>query len=284
MFKRIIFFALFLPIIVKAQETSKVIHLWENGAPGFEHLKNEKEEAKEYWVKNVHNPSITVYAPEDGKANGVGVLIFPGGGHRLLVIDAEGTDAAKFLNQYGITAFVLKYRMAREPDSPYELGVHAKEDAQRAMRLIRANAKEFGVHEALIGVMGFSAGGEVMHWMAYEDGNTVMNKVDEIDNENAKPTFQIGIYPGPLGVPETIPTDAPPAFVLAANDDECCSEPVFKLLQGYRKAGVPIEAHFYNEGGHGFNMGYRSELNAISKWPDRLGDWLVDTGLGAEKK
>jgi acetyl esterase/lipase len=135
-----------------------------------------------------------------------------------------------------------------------------------------------------VGVMGFSAGGEVVHWVAYEEGNDVLHKVDAIDNQNAKPNFQICIYPGPLGVPDKIPADAPPAFVLAANDDPCCSEPTLKLLQGYREAGAPIEAHFYSKGGHGFNMGYRSELKTISKWPARLGDWLVDTGLGVESK
>jgi acetyl esterase/lipase len=284
MFKNLAFVLLFVSFFTQAQNTPEVINLWQNGAPGFEHLKNEKELAKDWWVKNVHNPSITVYHPATGKANGVSVLIFPGGGHNQLVFDAEGSDAAKFLNQFGITAFVLKYRLAREPNSPYELGVHAKEDAQRAIRIIRENADKWGLVKDKVGVMGFSAGGEVVHWVAYEEGNDVLHKVDAIDNQNAKPNFQICIYPGPLGVPDKIPADAPPAFVLAANDDPCCSEPTLKLLQGYREAGAPIEAHFYSKGGHGFNMGYRSELKTISKWPARLGDWLVDTGLGVESK
>ena len=284
MIKKLPFLLILFSILAQAQNSPEVIYLWENGAPGFENLKNEKETAKDWWVKNIHNPSITAYYPAAGRANGVSVLIFPGGGHRELVFDAEGRDAAQFFNQYGITAYVLKYRLAREPNSPYKVGVEGKEDAQRALRMIRANADKWGLDKDKVGVMGFSAGGEVVHWVSYEDGNVVMNKVDEIDTQNAKPNFQICIYPGPFGVPGKIPADAPPAFVLTANDDPCCSAPALKLLQGYREAGVPIEAHFYSKGGHGFNMGYRSDMNTLSKWPARLGDWLVDAGLGLEAK
>lgn len=284
MLKKLILFIFLLPIIASAQNKPIVMQLWENGTPGFENLKNEPEAAKDWWVKNIHNPSITAYFPAAGKANGTSVLIFPGGGHRELVFDAEGRDAAQFLNQYGITAFVLKYRLAREPDSPYKVGIHGKEDAQRAIRTIRANAEKWGLNPDKLGVMGFSAGGEVVHWVAYDDGKSVLNRKDVIDDLNSKPNFQILIYPGPFGVPEVVPKDAPPAFVLVANDDPCCSTPSLKVLEGFRKAGVPIEAHFYSKGGHGFNMGYRSDMKTLSKWPARLGDWLVDSGLGVENK
>ncbi len=280
-----VFLALLLtPFISVGQNSAQVIPLWENGAPGFENLSQEKEEAEDYWVKNIHNPSITAYFPASGKSNGTAVLIFPGGGHRLLVIDAEGTHAQEHLNKFGITAFVLKYRLAREPNSLYEVGVHAKEDAQRAMRLIRKNAEKWGLDKEKIGIMGFSAGGEVANWIAYDDGTLVMNAIDEIDNENYKPDFQILIYPGPLGVPTSVHASAPPTFALAANDDECCSQPVFDILKAYRKANAHIEAHFYSKGGHGFNMGYRSDLNTISHWPARLEDWLVDFGYGTTPK
>src|SRR3984957_10859582 len=101
-----------------AQSDSLVLPLWKNGAPGFENRKNEPEEAKDYWVKNIHNPSITVYFPPADSANGTAVLICPGGGHRLLVYKAEGVDPAKYLNKLGIVAVILKYRLAREPNSP----------------------------------------------------------------------------------------------------------------------------------------------------------------------
>src|SRR5450631_4068918 len=101
-----------------AQSDSLVIPLWKNGAPGFENRKNEPEETKDYWVKNINNPSITVFFPPAEVANGTAVLISPGGGLRLLVLKSEGLDPAKSLNNLGITAIVLKYRLPREPNSP----------------------------------------------------------------------------------------------------------------------------------------------------------------------
>jgi len=197
--KKVFSFLFLIPLLSIAQNSAQIIPLWGNGAPDFEELQLEEEEAEDYWVKNIHNPTLTAYFPASGKSNGTAVLIFPGGGHRLLVIDAEGTYAQEHLNKFGITAFVLKYRLAREPDSPYEVGVHAKEDAQRAMRLIRKNAEKWGLDKEKIGIMDFSAGGEVANWIAYDDGTEVMNAKDEIDDENYKPDFQVLIYPRPLG-------------------------------------------------------------------------------------
>ena len=256
-------------------KTPEVIHLWENGTPGFEHLKNEKEQAKDWWVKNIHNPSITIFRPEN--PNGTAVLICPGGGHRELVFDAEGTDAALYLNKLGVTAFVLKYRLAREENSPYDLNIHAKQDAQRALRLIRFNAEKWQVNPNKIGMLGFSAGGEVVSMVAYEDAQN-NNTKNPIDKLNGRPDFQMLVYPGPLGVPDEFPKNAPPVFMVVANDDTCCSEPVVKILNGYRKINKPVEAHIYAKGGHAFNMGYRTELKTLSSWPQRMADWLNDNG------
>ena len=267
-------------VTVFAQQEPVEIKLWSQGAPGFEKLKNEPEEAKDYYVKNVNNPSITAYYPATGRATGAAALVFPGGGHRLLVINSEGRDAAKYLNSLGITAFVLKYRLAREENSPYELGVHCVEDAERAMRVIRSRAGEFGIDTAKVGIMGFSAGGEVAHWMAYGDGTHVFHEMDEIDKLSSKPNFQILVYPGPLGVPEVVPSSAPITFAAAATDDECCSEPLVQLLTAYRNAGVPYEMHLYAAGGHAFNMGQRTKIHSLATWSDRLTDWLVERGLG----
>src|ERR1041385_3535213 len=136
----------------------EVIPLWPNGAPGFEDRRNEPEQTLRYSIHNIHNPSLTVFVPPKAKANGAAVLIFPGGGHRELVFKAEGTEPAEYLNNLGITAFVLKYRLARETNSPYSLQKHPREDAQRAMRLIRSRAGEWNLDTNRIGVMGFSAG------------------------------------------------------------------------------------------------------------------------------
>lgn len=253
-----------------------VIPLWQNGAPGFENLKNEPEQQKDYWVKHVNNPTITAYFPTKEKANGAAVIICPGGGHRLLVINAEGTEPAKFLNELGITAFVLKYRLGREENSPYKIDVHPQQDAYRAIRLVRSRAQEWGLDTAKVGILGFSAGGEVVARVAYEDIHDNKMPADPIDRTNGRPDFQMLIYPGPLYIPDSVKPDAPPLFMVAANDDECCSEPVVQLLQRYREAKVPVEAHLYLTGGHGFNMGNRSLLASIKGWPQRMADWLND--------
>jgi len=270
---------LFLPSTILAQDNPQIIPLWTNGAPGFENRRNEPEQAKDYWVKNIHNPSITVYLPPKEKATGAAVLICPGGGHRELVYNAEGVDPAIYLNSIGVAAIVLKYRLAREENSPYNLEKHVKQDALRAMRLVKSHASVWNIDTARIGIMGFSAGGEVVALIAYDADKGDANAPDPIDRLNGKPNFQILIYPGPAGIPDIIPADAPPVFLLVANDDLCCSAPTLKLLQKYRDAKVPVEAHFYAQGNHAFNMGNRSKLNSIKTWPQRLTDWLGDNNI-----
>lgn len=264
-----------LPAKVFAQPDSTIIPLWRNGAPGFESRRNEPEKGGKY-TYNIHNPTITVYMPPKGKANGAAILICPGGGHRMLVFNSEGTEPAHFLTNLGFVAVVLKYRLARDTNSPYKLQVHAKQDAERAMRYIRTNAKAWGVDENRIGIMGFSAGGEVVDWVAFDRGGGDPNAADPIDRASYKPNFAIMVYPGPLGVPDVVPKDAPPAFLVAADDDECCSPPIIQLLQRYREAGVPVEAHIFSKGNHAFNMGYRSKLQSLKNWPARLVDWFTD--------
>ncbi|HEX3079204.1 MAG TPA: alpha/beta hydrolase, partial [Puia sp.] len=206
-----------------AQSDSLVIPLWKNGAPGFENRKNEPEEAKDYWVKNINNPSLTVFFPPANIANGTAVLICPGGGFRLLVFKAEGIDPAKFLNKLGITAIILKYRLPREPNSPYSLDKQPAEDAYRAMRLIRNMAKEWKIDTARLGMLGFSAGGEVVDAIAFGTGKGNPAASDPIDRLNGRPDFIMQVYPGPLFIPESVPADAPPAFLIVADHDTCCS-------------------------------------------------------------
>lgn len=281
MFKsiKVIAFLFIFPVLLRAQPAPLVIPLWQNGAPGFENRRNEPEQAKDYWVKNIHNPSLTVFLPPKEKANGAAVVVCPGGGHRLLVWTAEGIDPAKFLNSLGVTVFVLKYRLGRDTLSPYKIEVHAREDGLRAMRIVRSRAAEFGVDTGRIGIMGFSAGGEVVDMVAFGPNKGNPAATDPIDRETAKPKFVIQIYPGPLFIPDVIPADAPPAFLLAANDDPCCSISVMQLLQKYRDAKVPVEAHIFTQGKHGFNMGNRSKLKSINTWPQRLADWLSDNNF-----
>jgi len=273
MLKKLLFLICLLPAAASAQTDSLIIHLWTKGAPGFEKLKDVPEQAKDYWVKNINNPTLTVYLPPKDKATGAAVVVCPGGGHRLLVFNAEGIDPAKYLSNLGVAVFVLKYRLARDTNSPYKIEVHAKEDGCRAMRLVRSRAAEWGIDPNRIGMMGFSAGGEVVDMVAFAPDTP--NR-DEVDKASAKPNFLIQIYLGPLAIPETVPADAPPIFLLAANDDLCCSPSVVKLLQAYRAAKVPVEAHIFEKGDHGFNMGYRSKLKSVNTWPQRMADWLED--------
>jgi acetyl esterase/lipase len=252
-----------------------VIPLWEAGAPGFEDRKDEAEEAKDWWVKNIHNPTLTAYLPKAEESKGVAVLVCPGGGHRLLVVGAEGMDAAKYLQSMGYAAFVLKYRLGREEDTPYSIEKHALEDGQRAMRIIRSRAEEFGVSSDKIGMLGFSAGGEVVSMVTYADPKTVVNPTDDIDRLSSHPDFQMLVYPGPLGIPETLPKNSPPAFLLVANDDGAAKN-ILSLVAKYRKIDRPVEAHLYASGGHGFNLGQRSSLQSINTWPKRMEQWLND--------
>ncbi len=274
---------LILPLVgvflVHAEEL-QVISLWEKGAPGFEDRRNEPELAKGYSVGNIHNPSITVFLPPKEKSNGAGVLIVPGGGYRELVFKAEGVDPPRYFNEVGIAAFVLKHRLTRETNSPYALQIHPRQDAQRAMRLIRSRAVQWNLDINRIGAMGFSAGGEVVAMLVYSPTPGDTNSDDAIERMDCHTDFQIVIYPGPLGVPQgKIPADAPPAFFLVANDDGGHVGPVLTQLEKYREANRPVEVHLYARGGHGFNMGQRSKLASIKGWPQRKTDWLSDNGI-----
>ena len=269
--------------LTAAQELSKStpagtqIPLWKNGAPGFEDRKDEPEEAKDWWVKNIHNPSLTVFLAPEEKRTGAAVVICPGGGHRLLVAGAEGNEAAAYFNELGVDAFVLKYRLGREENSPYRIDVHAKQDGQRAMRWVRHHADKLSIDPDRIGIVGFSAGGEVVSMVAYGEHEGDRNAADKIDQSSCKPNFQVMIYAGPLGIPETIPAGSAPAFLLVANDDGA-AKVTLELAMKLREAKVPMEIHVFSQGGHAFNMGNRSELKSIKHWRDRMGDWLADSG------
>lgn len=277
--------AIFLhPILSTAQDTARQIPLWPNGAPGFESKRNEPEQAKDYWVKNIHNPSITIYLPPKEKATGAAIVIFPGGGHRLLVFNSEGREPARFLNSIGVAAFIVKYRLFREDSNLYSLEKEVRQDAYRAMRLVRSRASEWNVDVNRIGILGFSAGGEVAALLAYTPGDGDPQAKDPIDRLNGRPNFQLLVYPGPLGVPAEVPHDAPPAFLAAANDDECCSPPIITLLEKYRAAKVPVEAHIFSQGNHGFNMGYRSNQKAVRALPALMSNWLSDMKIIEIKK
>jgi acetyl esterase/lipase len=270
--------ALLIPAAALAQAQPEVIHLWANGAPGFESRKDEPETAKDWWVGNINNPSVTVFQPPADKANGCAVVVAPGGGFRELVFDREGKQAAEFLNTLGVTAFVLKYRLPKAEHSPYTLD-DVRRDAYRAMRLVRSRAGQFHVDPTRIGILGFSVGGRIAMMVSFDKGDGDPNAPDPIDRANGRPNFEMMVYPGGPP-PATVPADSPPAFLLSANDDEYgCDAVALALLQEFRAAKVPVEAHFLTRGKHGFNMGDRSPYSAVNHWPQRMADWLSDSGF-----
>jgi acetyl esterase/lipase len=270
--------ALSLPLATTAQSVPDVIHLWPNGAPGFESRKDMPEEAKDYWVRNINNPSVTVFPAPREKANGCAVVVAPGGGLRLLVFDAEGRQAAEFLNTLGITVFALKYRLPKDENSPYSLD-NVRQDAYRAIRLVRSRAGEFQIDPKRVGILGFSAGGQVVNLVAYDKADGDPGSADPVERENGRPNFEMMVYPGGE-IPKVVPADTPPAFLIAATDDDYgCDKTALELYERFRAANVPVEAHFIVRGRHAFNMGDRSQYAAIRNWPQRMADWLGDGGF-----
>jgi acetyl esterase/lipase len=261
-----------------AAHAQQVIPLWDKGAPGFEARRNEPEQHADWWYKNIHNPSLTVFLPPAGKATGAAVIVAAGGGHRELVFNPEGVEPAQYLASIGVTAFALKYRLFREPGSKYTVD-NTAQDIQRAMRTVRARAAEWNLDPNRIGVMGWSAGGEVAALVAYPPGDGDAASKDAIERVSARPNFQILIYPGPLGIPEKIPANAPPAFLLGAADDEYVAGVLYDIANKYRAAGASLETHIYAQGKHAFNMGQRSQYVSIQRWRERLGEWLTDRGF-----
>lgn len=275
---KIILPLLMLSTTVLAADEPQVVPLWPNGAPGFESRKGLPEQAASYWVKNINNPSLTVFLPPKEKANGAAVIICPGGGFRELVFGAEGVEPAKYFNDLGVAAFVLKYRLFRETNSVYSKE-SPHEDGVRAMRLVRSRASEWGVDPNRIGMVGYSAGGEVVSLTAFGETAGLTNAPDAIDRASARPDFIVEIYPGPLGIPAVLPPNVPPAFLLCADDDRFHSVVITDLLEKYRQAKARAELHLYAKGGHGFNQGQRSELATIKNWPQRVTDWMGDNNI-----
>lgn len=277
-----IFAIVMFPIALAAAERPREIPLWPAGAPGSEGKSTpeivERGTNGEHKVWNIHNPSITPYLPARDKATGAAVIVAPGGAHRFLAIDHEGYNVAQWLSERGIAAFVLKNRLARETNSTYTIEGHAFADLQRAIRLVRSRAQEWGINPAAIGVMGFSAGGELaaLAGMKFDAGKP--EAVDLLEKQNARPDFQALIYPGRSKSIE--PTkDSPPAFLACAyNDRPDISEGLAEVYLRFKKAGVPAELHIYSMGGHGFGL-RPNNRRAVGGWAARFEDWLGDRGF-----
>jgi endo-1,4-beta-xylanase len=271
-----------LPATVLPANQPKEILLWPNGAPGSEGKSGPEAvrlaENGERVVSNVHQPSITPYLPPKETATGAAVIIAPGGGHRELWTDHEGHNLARYLSARGVAAFVLKYRLAREANSTYTVDDHALADMRRAVRLVRSRAGEWNVSTSRVGVMGFSAGGELaaLASMSFDGGNK--EAADAVERASSKPDFQALIYPGSSR--RFAPTkDSPPVFIVCGYGDRPdISQGMAEVYLKFKQVGVPAELHIYASAGHGFGVRDKN-TKSFGKWPARFEEWLGDLGF-----
>lgn len=264
----------------------QTIVLWPNGAPGSEGKTAEEAvrvaPAGDHIISSVHKPSIGVYLPSKETGTGVAVVIAPGGGHNSLWVDHEGYNVAKWLSEHGVAGIVLKYRLAREKDSTYKIERESLADTQRAIRLVRSRAAEWGIDPERVGVMGFSAGGELAALASVQYDAGTADAPDPIDRQSSKPSFQALIYPA---IPENmkLSKETPPAFLACGeNDRQNISQGLPELYLALKKAGVSAELHVYTGVGHGFGLRETSR-GPVSLWPVRFREWLDARALTKKK-
>jgi len=250
-------------------------------------------------ISNVQNPDIAVYLPSKRFATGQAVVICPGGGYWVLAYDLEGTDIARYLNSIGVAGIVLKYRL---PTSGNTVESHKVPlmDAQRAMRLVRSNAKSWNIDTTKIGIMGFSAGGHLASTLGthFDYGNKLA--ADSVERRSCRPDFMVLMYPVISFVDASVHTgsaesllgknpgkdllmyysnelqvrdDSPPAFIaLADNDDGVPAENSLLMYAALRKKKIPAELHILSEGKHGFGLSVNNEH--VASWTNSLRLWL----------
>jgi acetyl esterase/lipase len=254
---------------------SQVVNVWPGVAPGSEKW-TQKERTVENTplgtvVFNVVTPTLTAYLPERAKATGTGVIIAPGGAFVALAIDLEGKEVARWLQEKGIAAFVLKYRIMEKRGEGIpkmnmdKAGQYGIADGIQALKVVRLHAAEWGLSPDRIGFMGFSAGAMVT-------SGALLQK-----DAAARPSFAAMIYGGPFGVMPAIPAKLPPMFLAWAQDDPQAREPIVKFYDALASAGHKPEVHIFSAGGHGF--GLRKQGTSSDHWIEAFYDWLEAQGL-----
>jgi acetyl esterase/lipase len=241
---------------------------------------------------------MTVYSPK-GNNTGAAVVVFPGGGYRILAIDLEGTEVCDWLTAKGITCVLLKYRVPGvqfypksspyRMSGPYPQSPIALEDAQRTVGLVRAHAAEWRIDPHKIGVLGFSAGGHLVAAISTHFEHRLYRAVDAADKESCRPDFGVALYPGHLSLADNsialnpdirahITPQTPPTFLLQNEDDHVDRvEDALSYYVALKKAGVAVEMHTYAQGGHAF--GLRPTAFPATQWPRLVETWLGTIGV-----
>lgn len=279
-----------LCLFVHSAACGEVVAIWPDLAPGETSKQtgttlpgNKSEHPPITRVEGITSPTMDVFAPS-GSPSGTAMLILPGGGFRYVVPDLEGSEAAKIFNRLGITAFVLNYRTTSK--GPTGAWRRPLQDSQRAIRFLRANARRWNLDQNKIGLLAFSAGGQVgaIHIGAFGDA---YEPIDAVDGQSHRPDFAMLVYPWNLVNPATdtlmpeirIAKGAPPTFLVHTHDDNSSSLGAVYVYAALKKQGVSAELHVYQNGGHGY--GVRSRPNSsIGTWSDRAVEWLQIRGLG----
>lgn len=267
----------------RAIDADLVLDVWPGDPPGRTRIEGDEHVLEGrprpfYQITDVSRPQVLAFLPPSERATGAGVLVCPGGGMQRLAIEHEGLEVAEWLVERGVAAFVLKYRV------PAQSSV-AVQDAQRALSLVRSRADEWNVTGEEIGMVGFSAGGEIGAWMAARNGQRGYDAIDAVDEYSCRPAFAGLIYPGGLvgfrsgGLRNNLAaglSDAcPPVFLVHAFDDSSQNSLQFALA--LKQAGIPCELHLYASGGHGF--GVRASGQAFAAWPEQFHRWLSAGGF-----
>ena len=256
--------------------SSQTVNIWPGVAPGSESWTHKEITVADTpigaVVLNVVTPTLTAYLPEKAKATGSGVIIAPGGAFVALAIDLEGNEVARWLQQKGIAAFVLKYRIMEKKGEGIPAGMNMDEagkfgiaDGIQAIKVVRQHAAEWGVAPDRIGFIGFSAGAMVA-------SGTLLQT-----DASARPNLAAMIYGGPFGVMPEIPAKLPPMFMAWAQDDPLTLAPVVKFYDALKAAGHKPEAHIFANGGHGFGM--RKQGTSSDHWIDAFYYWLEARGF-----
>jgi acetyl esterase/lipase len=291
MFRFPVSLALTLVLAFSSQSAEPtVVKLWPGKAPGEtkdigpEKLIEPKPGQREVKrVSDVSEPTITIYSPAKDKNAKVAVVVAPGGGYSILAIEHEGTQVCEWLNTLGVTAVLLKYRVPlREKQMPENLA--ALQDAQRAISLVRSKQTELGIDPTRVGMLGFSAGGNltVSTCLTGKRFYGTIDKTDEVFS--CEPNFALLIYPaflveknGELKPEYKVKKDSPPMFFAHSTDDPITSENSISLYRALKKNDVPAELHLYASGGHGY--GISKVPHPCASWPDLAADWMKARGL-----